>query len=193
MPVIDGNHRKCYTIGALGKTPITKNCVQKTTTGVIPITKNIIVVDEFGKEYTSTYAKRANGLVKNGRARWLDGNTICLVCPPDTLNLEDNNMSNKADNMETMNTVCEKAESGTEKLSPNVTDILSRIDMIIAQGNALQDVVMQIQNIPINDSPLGGEDGAQRARAINNIYSAREATNQKLIDLLEKMYNNITQ
>lgn len=160
---------------------------------MVPITKNIIVVDEFGKEYTSTYAKRAKGLVKNGRARWLDGNTICLVCPPDTLNLEDNDMSNRADNIETKNVVCEKAESGMEKMSPNVTDILSRIDMIIAQGNALQDVVMQIQNIPINDSPLGGEDGAQRARAINNIYSAREVTNQKLIDLLEKMYNNIAQ
>ena len=150
-------------------------------------------MDELGKEYTSTYAKRANGLVKNGRARWLDGNTICLVCPPDTLNLEDNNMSNKADNMENMTGVCEKAESRTENLSTNVADILSRIDMIIVQGNTLKDVVMQIQNIPINDSPLGGEDGAQRARAINNIYSAREATNQKLIDLLEKMYNNITQ
>lgn len=102
-------------------------------------------------------------------------------------------MSNKADNMENMNGVCEKAESRTENLSTNVADILSRIDMIIVQGNTLKDVVMQIQNIPINDSPLGGEDGAQRARAINNIYSAREATNQKLIDLLEKMYNNITQ
>ena len=79
-----------------------------------PITKNIIVVDEFGKEYTSTYAKRANGLVKNGRARWLDGNTICLVCPPDTLNLEDNDMSNKADNMETINAVCEKEEFRNE-------------------------------------------------------------------------------
>ena len=156
-----------------------------------PITKNIIVVDEFGKEYTSTYAKRANGLVKNGRARWLDGNTICLVCPPDTINLEDNDMSNKADNMETMNAVCEKEESRKEQLSPIVADILSRIDMIIAQGDALQNVVEQIQNIPVNDSPMGGEDGAQRARAINSIYSAREATNQKLIDLLEKMYNDI--
>lgn len=159
---------------------------------MVPITKNIIVVDEFGKEYTSTYAKRAKGLVKNGRARWLDGNTICLVCPPDTINLEDNDMSNRADNMETMNAVCEKEESRKEQLSPTVTDILSRIDMIIAQGDALQNVVEQIQNIPVNDSPMGGEDGAQRARAINSIYSAREATNQKLIDLLEKMYNDIT-
>jgi len=158
---------------------------------VVPITKNIIVVDEFGKEYTSTYAKRANGLVKNGRARWLDGNTICLVCPPDTLNLEDNDMSNKADNMETINAVCEKEEFRNEQLAITTSDILSRMDMIIAQGDNLQNVVIQIQNLPVNDSPMGGEDGAQRARAISSIYSAREVTNPKLIDLLNRMYNDI--
>ena len=68
--------------------------------GGAPITKNIIVVDEFGNEYTSTYAKRAKGLVKNGRARWLDGEKICLVCPLDELYLEDNEMENRAENME---------------------------------------------------------------------------------------------
>lgn len=159
---------------------------------MIPITKNIIVVDEFGKEYTSTYAKRAKGLVKNGRARWLDGNTICLVCPPDTLNLEENDMSNKADNMETINAVCEKQELKNEQLAITTSDILSRMDMIIAQGDNLQNVVIQIQNLPVNDSPYGGEDGAARAKAISSIYSAREVTNQKMIDLLNQMYNDIT-
>ena len=158
---------------------------------MIPITKNIIVVDEHGKEYTSTYAKRAKGLVKNGRARWLDGNTICLVCPPDTLNLEDDNMSINADNMETTNAVCEKEEFKNEKNAVTVIDIFSRIDMIIAQGDNLQNVVIQIQNLPVNESPHGGEDGAQRAKAISSICCAREATNQKMIDLLNKMYNDI--
>lgn len=158
-----------------------------------PIAKNIIVVDEFGKKYTSTYAKRAKGLVKNGRARWLDGNTICLVCPPDILNLEDDDMSNNAENMETINTVCEKEELKNEQLAVTTVDILNRIDMIIAQGNDLQNVVTQIQNLPINDSPYGGEDGAQRAKAISSIYTTRETTNQKLIDLLNKMYNDIAQ
>ena len=158
---------------------------------MIPITKNIIVVDEYGKEYTSTYAKRAKGLVKSGRARWLDGNTICLVCPPDILDLEDKDMNNNADNMETINAVCEKEEFKNEKMAVTVTDILSRIDMIIAQGENLQNVVIQIQNLPVNDRPYGGEDGAQRAKAISSIYSAREVTNQKMIDLLNKMYNDI--
>lgn len=100
-------------------------------------------------------------------------------------------MNNNADNMETINAVCEKEEFKNEKMAVTVTDILSRIDMIIAQGENLQNVVIQIQNLPVNDSPYGGEDGAQRAKAISSIYSAREVTNQKMIDLLNKMYNDI--
>ena len=58
-----------------------------------PIEKNVIVVDEQGNEYEATYPKRAKGLVKNGRARFLDESTICLACPPDTV-MEDIIMKN---------------------------------------------------------------------------------------------------
>ena len=51
--------------------------------------KNVAVVDEFGNEYEATYPKRAKGLVKNGRARFVDENKICLACPPNK-KLEDN-------------------------------------------------------------------------------------------------------
>jgi len=50
-----------------------------------PIEKNIRVVDEQGNEYEATYPKRAKGLVKNGRARFVDDNTICLACPPENM------------------------------------------------------------------------------------------------------------
>lgn len=53
-------------------------------------------------------------------------------------------------------------------------------------------MVLQIQKLPVNDSLNGGEDGAQRARAIGNIYAAREATNQKMIDMLNRMYDDLT-
>ena len=65
---------------------------------MIPIVKNIIVVDEQGNEYEATYPKRAKGLVKNGRAHFIDENTICLACPPDT-KLEDKNMSENTVNV----------------------------------------------------------------------------------------------
>lgn len=41
----------------------------------------IKVIDEHGKTYSSTYYKRAKGLVKKNRARWVDESTICLVLP----------------------------------------------------------------------------------------------------------------
>ena len=59
---------------------------------MIPIEKNIVVVDEQGNEYEATYPKRAKGLVKNGRARFINENTICLACPPN-IELEDKTMS----------------------------------------------------------------------------------------------------
>jgi hypothetical protein len=63
-----------------------------------PIEKNIIVVDEKGNEYEATYPKRAKGLVKAGRARFIDANKICLTCPPD-IYLEDNNMTENTNNV----------------------------------------------------------------------------------------------
>jgi hypothetical protein len=50
--------------------------------GKIPMEKNIIVVDEQGNDYDPTYPKRAKGLVKNGRARFISEKKICLACPP---------------------------------------------------------------------------------------------------------------
>ncbi len=58
-----------------------------------PIEKNIHVVDDAGNEYEATYPKRAKGLVKNGRARFVDEHTICLARPPE-INLEDKTMTN---------------------------------------------------------------------------------------------------
>ncbi len=52
----------------------------------------MIVVDEQGNEYEATYPKRAKGLIKSGRARFVDENKICLACPPN-INLEDNKMT----------------------------------------------------------------------------------------------------
>ena len=60
---------------------------------MIPIEKNVLVVDEQGNEYEATYPKRAKGLVKKGRARFIEENKICLACPPNEY-LEDKDMEN---------------------------------------------------------------------------------------------------
>lgn len=156
------------------------------------MTKNVNVVDELGNRYVPTYAKRAKGLVKNGRARWVDENTICLACPPDDMNLEDTEMDkNKINPIESMVVESKTSEMTVSRNNMQVTDILERMDKIIAQGDALINVVQQIKDLPVNDSPVGGQDGACRAEAIGNIYSSREATNQKMLAILEIMYNDM--
>ena len=57
-----------------------------------PIEKNVIVVDEQGNILEATYPKRAKGLVKKGRARFISESMICLACPPEKM--EENEMSN---------------------------------------------------------------------------------------------------
>lgn len=64
--------------------------------------KNVTVLDEQGNYIGATYPKRARGLVKHGRARFIDENdenVICLInapaCPPDIDNSEENTMDDK--------------------------------------------------------------------------------------------------
>lgn len=67
------------------KTLITKNDVQllgySTMTKGDLMNKIIKVTDENGHTYSSTYVKRAKGLVKNNRAYWVDDKSICLKMP----------------------------------------------------------------------------------------------------------------
>ena len=79
-----------------------------------PIEKNIIVVDEQGNTLEATYPKRAKGLVKKGRARFISENVICLACPPE--NMEENAMSNNVSNIDLVNENLVAAETEqTEK------------------------------------------------------------------------------
>ena len=137
---------------------------------MIPITKNIIVVDEHGHEYEATYPKRAKGLVKNGRARFIDEHTICLACPPD--NMEDNTMSD--------NTNINIPVEPENKLSMNY--ILEQIEWI-AYHSDFQKSLIELGKI----SPGDPND----LETIKDILMVRETTNQKLLALYEKMYNDL--
>ena len=61
--------------------------------GETPIEKNVRVIDDQGNVYEATWPKRAKQLVKQGRARFLSEDLICLACPPKSdMNLEDKTM-----------------------------------------------------------------------------------------------------
>ena len=92
---------------------------------MIPIEKNIVVVDEQGNEYEATYPKRAKGLVKNGRARFINENTICLACPPN-VELEDKIMSENTVNVN----VEVPTEIDTSVSKHNIPYVLEQIEKL---------------------------------------------------------------
>lgn len=145
---------------------------------MIPIEKNIIVVDEQGNYYEATYPKRAKGLVKNGRARFIDENTICLACPP--CDMEDNNMSNNTENMAV-------ETKPTEKLTMDY--VLEQIEKIATETEYLHNAISELSK---TNSVGPGDVGTQeKAHALGEIVTSREHTNQRLLSLYEKMYDDL--
>ncbi len=140
--------------------------------------KNVIVIDEQGNEYEATYPKRAKGLVKSGRARFVDENKICLACPPN-INLEDNNMTEEIKNQNVY----------------SIEYILSQIEKIAEQTEHLHAALEKLSQMGDGDSGgpgcPGNIQGQAKAHAISDIVKSREATNQRLISLYEKMYDDL--
>ena len=157
---------------------------------MIPIEKNIIVVDEQGNHYESTYPKRAKGLVKNGRARFIDKNKICLVFLPNQ-NLEDKNMSDITNN-NLDNTINETSISTEVPTTLTIEQIFEQIQKIINQTEHLNQALETLNSIPSGDSgdaySPGDLAGEAKAKSIGDVVRERETTNQQTLRLLEKMY-----
>ena len=145
-----------------------------------PIEKNIIVVDEQGNEYEATYPKRAKGLVKNGRARFVDENKICLACPPDKI-LEEEKMSNNTNNKPeqkaneiTEQQIFEQITLLQKQLTENSQTSLHRL------GDALS--TFESENV---------EDSGEQITEVCSVFKARETTLLQLLLMYEKMYADI--
>ena len=166
--------------------------------------KNVAVVDEQGNEYEATYPKRAKGLVKNGRARFIDENTICLACPPNIelgdRKMSDNNMNpvnaanpgGNGEPAEVMNAVANllnvKAEQQrSDKLTMGY--VLGKIEEISSDRSYITAAISELGKMKSGGpGDIGTEE---QAKAIGDIVKARETTNQRLIALYEKMYDDL--
>ena len=138
--------------------------------------KNIEVVDEAGNVYEPTWPKRAKGLVKHGRARFVDKNRICLTCPPD-IKTEETPVNNNIFGEMT------------------VADILTRINNIINQTgyitSAFESLVQMGDGDSGNCGAPGNIMGKAKADAVAEVVRARETTNQQILYLYEKMYDDM--
>ena len=112
------------------------------TRGKTPIEKNIAVVDEQGNQYEATWPKRARGLVKNGRARFISENKICLACPPNII-LEDVAMSDRMINEANAGAVHNGGVDGQFGRGY----ILKQIDKILEQKDYLFEAIKGLSNM----------------------------------------------
>lgn len=143
-----------------------------------PIEKNVRVFDEQGNEYEATYPKRAKGLVKNGRARFVGENTICLACPPDKI-MEEKTMENTNKNI----------ANGVVNGKPTMAYILEQLEMLKENDGFLDKALEKLTNVK---SGGPGDIGAQaQAKALKDAIMAHETTRQQLIALYGKMYDDI--
>ena len=142
-----------------------------------PIEKNIIVVDEQGNEYEATYPKRAKGLVKNGRARFVDENKICLACPPDKI-LEEEKMSNNTNELTAKEIFAQITLLQKQLTDENAMPLYHLSNAVEAIAGTGEDV----------DATAGKE---QQITEVCSVFKARETTLLKLLEMYEKMYADI--
>lgn len=168
------------------------------TRGSEPIERTISVIDETGKEYEATYPKRARGLVKKGRARFVDENTICLACPPNIMEdtkMSDNNIKTNvketAEGAKSIETVAEmpvEAKSAQPELT--VGYILQQIEKIQQDNEHIYKALETLSAVVSGQGP-GDVAGEGKAKGIADTVKCRETTNQKLIAFYEKLYDDV--
>lgn len=151
---------------------------------MIPIEKNIIVTDEQGNVIGTTYLRRAKGLIKKGRAHFVCADKICLVCPP--IQLEETEMSDNT-NIVTENAVT--GQVGEESKNITAEYLLCLIEKIADDTEYLKNALAAMKDsLPyISES----EAGAPAAQGIAKMVASREETNQQILKLYEKMYDDV--
>ena len=156
---------------------------------MIPIGKNIIVVDEQGNYYEATYPKRAKGLVKNGRARFIDENTICLACPP--YNMEDNNMlENKVINQTTNIPNIELPVYEDKALTAR--EIFEKVAEL--QKQLTESSYHSLHRLDDSISSICADENEEKSEQIGevcSVFKMRETTLIKMLELYEKMYDDL--
>lgn len=145
------------------------------------MTKNITVIDENGNILERTYPKRANGLVKKGRAQWIGDSSIRL-CP--SLCKEENEMANNIyevlDNQiskmqDQLQDVCE------ESSTPVRLQILKTFEMF-----RLQEQNARVANLIEKQLDIL-QESMKEDEALPEHSLARETTRQKILELMEKL------
>ncbi len=144
------------------------------------MTKNITVIDEKGNILYSTYPKRAKGLVRKGRARWIDADAIRLDAP--SYDMEDNTMANNIydvfDNQLSKMQDSLRNENGAAAMPVRI-QILKTMEVFRAQEQGAKVIDMVKAQLDTMQSALNEE------APIPENALARETTRQKMLELMQ--------
>ena len=172
-----------------------------------PIEKNVIVVDEFGNEYGATYPKRARGLVKSGRARFIDENRICLACPPNINEITEgiemsDNKNIEANEVAEITEIAEAMENTATKYTIDyVLEQIEKLQQHIAENplNHLRYSVGSIYANDVKDSTSEDdsdsynveESRSDSVSCVCEIFRYREETLKQMLAFYERMYDDL--
>ena len=127
--------------------------------------RTVLVTDETGKEYEPTFEKRARGLCRKGRARWIGENAICLSAPPDHDFRKDSGMSE---------------DKNLSAPAMNAGYILAQIEKIAEEPAYIGEAIAKIDN-----------SAPEKSAAIASVVEARESTNRALLDFYRQIYSDL--
>lgn len=136
--------------------------------------KNIEVVDKAGNVYEPTWPKRAKGLVKHGRARYLDENTICLTEPP-CRHREDIMESTAANNLTAY------------EIFTQLTELQKQLASYEMSMDHLRHSLDSAFCYEMDDA----EKITEAVDCVCAVFNNRERTLQDLLRLYEKMYDDL--
>ena len=176
--------------------------------------KNVTVLDESGNEIGATYWKRARGLVKKGRARFVSDTAIRLACPPNRNDEEDKMQNNIIEEtkavQETADTDFESAVAECESVAASTTDgsaaeaaanrytmayCLEQIESIHRQASGMEEMLRSLQNMIFGSSegrqPLDASVSLAAMEVFRDTVKSREITNQQLLTFYSKMYDDL--
>lgn len=148
------------------------------------MTKNITVTDENNNILESTYPKRAKGLVKKGRAEWVNDSVIRLCAQGKK---EENKMADNIyeilDNQ--LSKMQEQLKDTSDETAASVRiQILKTLETFRAQeqGSKLIDIVKE--QLDAMQKSLDKEEAFTPENTI-----ARETTRQKMLDIIGSLIN----
>ena len=141
--------------------------------GVSIMQKTIAVVDEMGNQYEATYPRRARGLVKKGRARFIAEDCICLVRPPEM-----------------------RKKTEDSHMSMTVDKILEKMTEILASNQQVEAALATLQNMEVAEigrEPCAPQDvaGEARAKAIGEIVTCQMDLHRQMLTFLERIYDDL--